>query len=759
MAEQKAAEAATYNEVSGSAAAGVVVQTGSVSGGIHVHGSPRPAVVPRQLPAAPARFTGRGCELDRLTAVLEEGSDAGPTVVVSAIGGTGGVGKTSLALRWAHEHLERFPDGQLHINLHGFDPVSKPVPAETAVRAFLDALGVAPGLIPLDPGAQAALYRSLLVGKRILIVLDNARDTPQVTPLLPGTSTCTVLVTSRNHLTGLIARGAHLIDLDILADGEDRMLLSRHLGEDRIAAEPRAVTELLAHCAGLPLALSIVAARAGCQPALPLAVLAEELHEATERLDALNGGDLDTDLRVVMICSLQALGRAAADAFRLLALAPGPDISLPAAASITATSPAKTRQLLRELEIAHLVHQYIPGRYRMHDLVRLFAAERARQDLAQQDCTMALRRLIDFYLHSAHAGSQIIYPHKEPRIILEPPLQGVSQYPLTDVESALHWFDAEHPCLLATHNFAIRERLHLQVYQLAWSLDTFHERRHHAQEQFSAWQAGLMAARCLGSSSFQIEADRRLGNACSRLGKHTEAFNYLEQALTLANATADLPSQALTHISLGAVWGEQGDERRALGHSLSALVLYESLHQWPKVAHALNNAGYSYAKLGDYEQAQSCCSQALTLARHHGNHPVEANTLHSLGYIAHRTGLHARALRYFEEALAMYRVNGDSYAEAEALEDIGSVWAVLAHLDQARLMWRESLMLYTAQRRNTEAARVQHQLSVPPPVPDAVTALIHTYGVPPEIAARVVRTWRLPTQPVEARTPLSDLTA
>ncbi|MDX3643829.1 tetratricopeptide repeat protein [Streptomyces sp. MB09-02B] len=690
---EQGAAAANYNEISGGTITGGLVQASSVSGGIHVHGVSRLAVTPRQLPAAPVGFAGRACELRRLTVALEEDSDAA-AVVISAIGGTGGVGKTSLALRWAHTHLELFPDGQLHINLRGFDPVTEPTTAERAVRGFLDAFGVAPSAIPVDPDAQAALYRSLLVGKRMLIVLDNARDTAQVEPLLPGTSTCAVLITSRNHLTGLVARGAHLIDLDVLTNGEDWTLLSRRLGEERLAAEPRAVTELLDYCAGLPLALSIVAARAALQPALPLSALADELRDAAEQLDALSGGELSTDLRAVMACSLQALGRDATDMLCFLALAPGPDINLHAAASIAATTPAKARQLLRSLAAAHLVHQHVLGRYRMHDLVRLFAAERAIQDLGEPACDAALRRLVDFYLRTAHAGSQILYPHKEPQIELEHPLRGSLQYHLRDIEAALRWFDTEHPCLLAVHNHTIREGWYLPAYQFTWALDTFRERRHHAQEQFSAWRVALAAARHLGDSVSQIEADRRLGNACSRVGKYAEAFHHLQRALRLATDTADLPSQALTHISLGAVWGDQGDERKSLEHSLSALRLYKSLNHPPKVAHALNNAGYAHATLGDYEQAQNYCNQALTLARQHRNRPLEADTLHSLGYVALRTSAHSRALRYFEQALAMYRTDGNSYAEAATLEDIGSIFAALGHLDQARLTWHEALRLY-----------------------------------------------------------------
>ncbi|MET8977035.1 hypothetical protein ABZX85_15575 [Streptomyces sp. NPDC004539] len=214
-----------------------------MTGEVHLHGSRRPTVIPRQLPAPPVGFVGRTGELDRLGAAPESGA----TVVVSAIGGAGGVGKTALTLHWAHRRLDLFPDGQLHVDLRGFDPVDEPMPPGVAVRVFLDALGIDPGAIPLDLEAQIALYRTLIAGKRMLIVLDNARDSRQVEPLLPGTGTCTVLVTSRDRLAGLVARGARLIGLRPLAEDEARLLLSRRLGEPRLTQEPRAVAELLVY--------------------------------------------------------------------------------------------------------------------------------------------------------------------------------------------------------------------------------------------------------------------------------------------------------------------------------------------------------------------------------------------------------------------------------------------------------------------------------------------------------------------------------
>lgn len=333
---------------------------------------PGTARVPRQLPAPPRLFTGRATELAEL--------DRTPLVAVS---GPGGVGKTALVLQWAHHHIDRFPDGQLHVDLRGFDPSGHPTPISEAIRGFLDGLGIDAATLPPEPDSQAARYRSLVSGKRMLILLDNAADLDQVIPLLPGSGTCTVLITSRRHLTGLAAlHGAHLLDLNVLPEPDAHELLASHLGPDRAAAEPHAVADLLAVCAGLPLAVRIVAARAQQHPGFPLAALADELRDASGRLDGLDAGDVRVNLRGVLSWSVHSLDAEAAWLFGLLGIAPGPGISLTAVASLAGQPVERVRAVLRELEHASLVAQHEPGRYRMHDLIRLCAAETSVAKLA-----------------------------------------------------------------------------------------------------------------------------------------------------------------------------------------------------------------------------------------------------------------------------------------------------------------------------------------------------------------------------------------
>ncbi|HEY4018649.1 MAG TPA: BTAD domain-containing putative transcriptional regulator, partial [Pseudonocardiaceae bacterium] len=340
--------------------------------------APAPAAnlmpIPRQLPPPPRSFTGRDAELDGLTARLDA---ARATVRISVIAGAGGVGKTWLALHWAHQNLHRFPDGELFVNLRGFDPSGKPVAPQDAVRGFLEALGVDPAAIPVTLDAQVGLYRSLVADKRMLILIDNAVNTSQVAPLLPGSPSCTVLVTSRDRLSSLTAaHDAYPVQLDVLPEAEARALLTARLGLHRVSGEPQAVDDLLASCAGLPLALSIVAGRAQEHPEFPLTTLATELHDTTHRLAALDE-DNTNSVRTILSWSYTTLTPQHATTFDLLGLAPGPDISRTAATNLTHQHPTTTHTALRALERASLIHQHTPNRYRMHDLIRLYAQEQA----------------------------------------------------------------------------------------------------------------------------------------------------------------------------------------------------------------------------------------------------------------------------------------------------------------------------------------------------------------------------------------------
>lgn len=696
-----------HNEVSGTVT-GPVVQAGRI-GELHVHPARSEVVIPRQLPAAPGPFVGRAGELAVLTAALGDDADQGTTMVVSAIGGAGGMGKTWLALHWAHGHLDRFPDGQLFVDLRGFAPSGKPMTPAAAVRGFLDALGVDPAAIPVDLDAQAGLYRSLIAGKRMLLVLDNARDAAQVAGLLPGSPSCTVIVTSRNRLAGLVtAHGAYPVAVDVFEESDARALLTRRLGAKGLAGEPHAVAEVLAWCAGLPLALSIVASRAALRPRITLGALAAELRDASTRLDALDEGDPAASLQAVLSWSYAALEPTQARTFCLLALAPGPDISVSAAASLAALP--TDRLPLRALELRSLLEQHAAGRYRMHDLIRLYAADQAQRDQSEQDRAAALRRLVDFYLHTAFAGDRQLDPDRAP-IELDEPVAGCRPQALADEAAALIWFDTEHSNLLAAQQLAVDHGWHRAVWQLAWALDDFHMRRGHVHNQVAAWRAGLAAAEHLSDVATQTRAHRLLGAACARVGNHTEARDHLQQALTLAEDSGDLSGQAHTHHALAVAWERTADDRRALEHATRALHLFHTLGNPMREAATLNAVGWLRARLGDFDQAQTDCGAALRMFRHQHHREGEAVTLDSLGYIAHQTGRHTRALDYYQQALTLFRDLGDTYQEADTLDRIGQTDLALGRRDRAVEAWRDALALYQAQHRKLDADRVQEQLT------------------------------------------------
>ncbi|MFE7169907.1 ATP-binding protein [Streptomyces sp. NPDC057616] len=663
-----------------------------------------PAVpVPRQLPAPPAPFVGRQDELDRLDSALGAGSGAAGTVVISAIAGAGGVGKSWLALHWAHRNADRFPDGQLFVDLRGFSPDSDPMDPAVAVRGFLDALGVEPGRIPVAPHAQAALFRSLVADKRMLLVLDNAADTAQIASLLPGGDTCTVAVTSRNRLSGLITgHGAHHLSVDTLTDSEARGLLVARLGGPRIDAEPAAADELVRLCGGFPLALSIIASRAHTHPRLPLSELADELREGA--LDVLDDADPAASLPAVLSLSQRALTDEEAEVFGLLAIAPGPDIGPAAADSLTGRGRSRTRALLRRLEQASLIDQDGAGRYRMHDLIRRYAG--TAHDLGDETRAAALRRVLDFYTHTAHAGARLLDSHREV-IDLAPPAAACHPQPLSDIPAAMEWFDAEHQNLLAAQCTAAAHGLHRTAWQLAWTLNDFHYRRGHRHDQLAVWRIAVDSAGRVPDPDAQILSHRLLGRAHVVLGHHEEAISSLNQALALSEQQNDRALQAHAHYTLASIWP---DGRRALEHARLALDLYRGLDEPIREGNALNAVGWYAARLGEYDTAREHCQAALALYQQHQDVNGQAQTEDSLGYIDHHSGRHHDAVRHYREAISLYRDLDNTYETTDTLERLGHTHAALGHHDRARTVWQEARDLFRQQGRDEEADQVERQL-------------------------------------------------
>jgi tetratricopeptide (TPR) repeat protein len=641
-----------------------------------------------------AGFTGRAAELQALTGILDRaGAGAPGTVVISAISGTAGVGKTALALHWAHQAAGRFPDGQLHVNLRGFDPVGVPTTAAQAIRGFLDALGVPPERIPPQPDAQAGLYRSLLANRRMLIVADNARNEQQVRPLLPASPASLVLVTSRSQLAGLATDGARLLTLDVLPPGEAVQLLTARLGAARAAAEPVALAQIAELCAFLPLALAVTAARAAARPTFPLAALADELRDTAGRLDALDAGDRAVSVRAAFSWSYQQLTPPAARMFRLLGLHPGPDISVPAATSLTATSVPEARNMLRELARAHLIAEHIPDRYTFHDLLRAYAAALARDTDSERDREAAVGRLLDHYLHTASRAAYVLNPVREP-IALAPPSPGAVPEQPADHRQALAWFEAERLVLLAAVTLADQSGFDAHAWQLPRAMSPFLQNRGHWQEWAATQRTGLATATRAGDTAGQATSSRLLANACTELGDHHQAVGNLVNSLRLYQQLGNRLGEAMTHHDLGTVAARQGCYTDALGHAEHALRLYRGIGDKAGEAAVLNDVGWSHALLGDYQQARAFCQRSLALCAETGNRSTEGHAWDSLGYAEHHLGNFGEAAACYQRALTLAREVCDRWNEAEVLTHLGDTHRAAGELAQAREAWQQALAIF-----------------------------------------------------------------
>jgi tetratricopeptide (TPR) repeat protein len=653
---------------------------------------PSPEVaVPRQLPVAVAGFAGRAAELEALTSLLEEAALPGGTVVISAIDGMAGIGKTALAVQWAHQVADRFPDGQLYVNLRGFDLAGPPVTPAEAVRGFLDAFEVPAARIPASLESQAARYRSLLAGRRVLVLLDNARDADQVRPLLPGSPGCSVVVTSRNRLLSLIADGAHPLTVGLFTETDARLLLARRLGEDRVAADPQAVQQIIARCARLPLALSIVAARAA-YPDFPLTDLAEELRDAEGHLPTLDTGEAATSVTAAFSWSYQRLTDPAARLFRLLGLHPGPDITAPAAASLAATPVPAARRMLAELADANLITRHAPGRFTFHNLLRAYAADLAGTHDPGTDRNAALQRMLDHYLHTAQRAWYLSYPHLQRPITLDPPLPGVTPEEPADYPAAWAWFTAEYPVLLAAIQLAADTGHHTRAWQLPHTLVPFFERQGHWHDFAATHHTALTAAQDHADQQGQAHAHLGIGHARTRIGRLDEARPHLQHALRLFEELGDPAGQSAVHSWLGMTFQIQGRYEEALPHLQQAVDLARTGGYQRGLAAALNGLGWVHALRGNAQQALTYCQQSLALFQDLGDRWAEAAVLDSIGYAHIRLGHHQQAASYFERVLAIDReLGGDLYHQATDYDHLGDAHYAAGNTTQARHAWQQAL--------------------------------------------------------------------
>jgi tetratricopeptide (TPR) repeat protein/transcriptional regulator with XRE-family HTH domain len=529
-------------------------------------------VVPAQLPADVELFTGRAQELadlDRLLAGTTHKTGAvdgrSTAVVISAVSGTAGVGKTALAVHWAHRVRDEFPDGQLYVNLRGYDP-SQPMSTGDALAGFLRALGMAGQNIPLDVEERAAAYRSLLNGRRMLVLLDNAATAEQVRLLLPGTPSCLVVVTSRDCLAGLVARhGARRLDLDLLPAPDAIALLGALIGE-RVEVEPEAAARLAGQCARLPLALRVAAELVATYPASSLAVLVSELADEQRRLELLNaGGDPRTAVSAVFSWSYQHLSTNAKQAFRLLGLHPGPNIDPYAAAALINTSLDRAQHLLDLLAQAHLIQPVSFGRYGMHDLLRAYAIHLASVEDSEKEKRASLTRLFDHYLSTAAAAMDTLVPaehHYRPHI--HP--SATPSPPVTDLAGARAWLDAERPALSVACAYTAAHGWPRHTTRLAAILFRYLEGSGHYPDALTIHTHAWRAARDIGDRADEAHALTNLGVVFWRLGHYRQAADHLQQALALCREVGDRAGEANALTHLGNVHRMQGCYRQAADH-------------------------------------------------------------------------------------------------------------------------------------------------------------------------------------------------
>ncbi|MEV0136807.1 tetratricopeptide repeat protein [Dactylosporangium sp. NPDC050688] len=668
------------------------------------NGSPAAPVtarpVLRQLPPPPRHFSGRAEELACLDRLVDDAKAAG-VVAIAAIDGAAGVGKTTLAAHWAHRTAELYPDGQLYVDLRGFDPSGRAVTAAHALRSFLSALGVPDSQVPAGEDAAAALYRSVLAGRRVSILLDNAYDSAHVRPLLPATATCTAVVTSRNRLTGLVALdGAHPITLGPLPHAAAHIVFATRIGDGRVEAEPAATAAIVGLCAGLPLALGVAAARAATNPHTPLQALAAELSAA--RLDALTGDDPRSDTRAVFSWSYHALTAAAARLFRLLGLHPGTPISVAAAASLAAASVTAGGAALAELVQGNLLSRRGADRYVMHDLFHWYAAELVRDTEPDDAREAATCRLLRHYLHTAHAAA---YP-AEPALQVLP--QGVVAGDPGDDASA--WFAAEHTALLRAVDIAVAHGHDAITWQLAEKLGDYLDRRGHWNDLASIQQAALTAARRLGEPLKEAGAHRHLARAYLRLGDNGQARTHLGAALELAQRHGDRHAEGRTWLSLALLSEREGRLDAARDHARHALGICVEMEDRPGQARALNAVGWYQALLGEYADALAHCERSVTLAAEVDDPICQANAWHSFGYSHHRLGDYHQALTCYHQALGRFRQAGDDHLAGLILTDLGDAHSCLGETAAADEAWREALALLD-NVRHPDAEKVRARLA------------------------------------------------
>jgi DNA-binding SARP family transcriptional activator/tetratricopeptide (TPR) repeat protein len=657
-------------------------------------------VVPAQLPRGIPTFVGRTAELARIeeltrTEELTTGGDGGASVAGSAsaailvIDGMAGVGKTALAVHYGHEVARRYPDGQLFADLRGVDPRQAAVTAGEALGRFLRAFDVEPDRIPVDLDERTALYRSMLAGRRVLVVLDNAGSADQVRPLLPVEPTCLAVVTSRHRLAGLVARdGALPLTLETLPPGDGIHLLERVVGRSRLRVEERDAAELARLCGYLPLALRIVAAHIAVRPHLAVAEAAKELADSGLGAFAV-AGDQTTTVRAVFDHSYRALDGEARRLFRLCGGMPGVDFTVEAAAALAGTRTDDTRSPLARLVTAHLVEERTPGRYQTHDLLRRYAVERAGVEADAGEQQQAVRRLFDWYLDAAEAAAGVLYPD----VVLLPHAARPALVRFADFGAALTWLEAERANLMAAVRYAVSHGPHSHAWLLTDALRGFFLLRRYVDEWLAAAQAGLAAATQGQDRRAQAAMHLSLANAHRGIGRLTEAVTHYTAALAINRRIGWHDGEAAGLGGLGLTYQDLGRLARATACHRRALAISQQTGALRRVAVELNNLGFSCLARGQLHDALEHLTQALELTRRLGLSAGEAAAADSVGATYHLLGRFDLAVEHLTGAVAVSRQVGSRGSETSALIGLGAVHRDARRYDTATGCAREALEL------------------------------------------------------------------
>lgn len=648
------------------------------------------------------------------------------------ISGLPGAGKTALAVHWAHRAASRFPDGQLYVDLHGFDTATEPLATSDAVRLMLDAIGVPAEEIPDHLEARVALYRGLTATRHLLVILDDARDARQLRTLLPAGDSVRTVVTSRRRLTATVAEvGAQPLDLDVLPRPAAIGFLSRRLGPDRV--DPAPAGEIVEACGRLPLALAFAAARARVS-GHPLATLAAEMRTPAGRLDALDDGERG-GVRAAFSRSYESLRPASARLFRLLGLVTGPDIAEAAVVGLAGRPAPQVRGSLRELTDAGLLAERTPGRYAMHDLVRAYARELARQADPLPDRRAALTRLLDHYTHTAYHADLVLNPARAPiRVPLDPPADGSRPEPLVDLKAALTWLRGERDVLVRAVQQAKDEGMHSQAWQLSWALDTFLNDEQRWDDEGTAWAVAVDAAAALTDGPALAHAYSFLAVADARRQRFELARANLGRALDLVRAAADRAGEGESLFILSYLCWLQGEQDEALAHAEQSLALFRAVDDPMWAGKASLAVGWYLSQRGEDERALPYQVEALALQQRAGDDPNEAVTQDVIGCLLQRLGHHDQAARHFQDGLRLARRVGNPALEAQVLGHLGDLHEALADDETATARWRAACEILAGlghpqetELRRKLAAHDEPGAGTPPPAAPGFAAQVRDH--------------------------------